>query len=132
MDGEHRFAEGAPEDLAMSGAIGRAFDGEGFRFDARSGTFRSIEVGKPYAIELLGPDGASRDWVRRLAERLGLDISAGPRDGLETIASITIEESEGGPLFEISEPGSASPGSSAASYGELASVLAKIVADRRE
>ncbi|MGA2545294.1 MAG: ABC transporter ATP-binding protein [Rectinemataceae bacterium] len=127
MDREHRFTAGAPEDLATSGAIGRAFDGEGFRFDPGSGAFRSVETGMPYSIELEGPEGTSRSWTGRLAERLGLIVSSATRE-LETIASISIEEGENGPLFTIHATGSRDI--VAASYGELARFLAELLAER--
>jgi iron complex transport system ATP-binding protein len=129
MDKEHSFKAGAPEDLVISGAIGRAFDGESFRFDAVSGAFRSIETGMPYAIELKGPEGASRSWAGRLAERLGLVVSGAVR-GLETIASVTIEEGEDGPVFTLRAADSGTRDIVAASYGELARLLAELV-DRR-
>jgi len=129
MDREHRFALGAPEDLATSGAIGRAFDGAGFRFDARSGAFRSVEAGVPWAVELAGPDGAPREWAGRLAERLGL-VASGRGRGLETIATITVAESGDGAAFTLLAAGSAAPPAVASSYGELARLLSELIAGR--
>lgn len=132
MDREHRFKAGAPEDLATSGAIGRAFDGEGFRFDIGSGAFRSVEEGRPYAVELRGPDRASREWARRLVERLGL-IAKGEGEGErgpEAIAVIEVEEGEGGPMLKLRN---AAPGSRelvASSYAELARLLEEFLAAR--
>ena len=126
MDKEHRFQTGAPEDLAMTGAIGRAFDGDGFRFDTDSGAFRSVETGMPYAIDFKGPEGASRSWAERLAERLGLVVSGSAR-GLETMAWVTIEERSDGPRFTVRTVEAGTLGSVATTYGELAQLLAKLV-----
>ena len=133
MDKEHRFRSGAPEDLAVSGGIGKAFDGEGFRFDPISGAFRSELESQPLPVELAGPQGASTAWARRLAERLGfVAVSSGGAGGdlgPAPIARIKVEESEAGPLFTVIllESGSgAAPEPrrfEAASYEELAEAL---------
>jgi iron complex transport system ATP-binding protein len=130
MDKGHRFVSGAPEDLAMSGAIGRAFDGEGFRFDAVSGSFRSVEARAAFAIILQGPDGASRVWAERLAERLGLVVSRNANEGPEVIASVAIELGEGGPMFTLSEAGASEPSLVASSYDDLARLIAEIFVRR--
>ena len=129
MDKDHRFQTGAPEDLAMTGAIGRAFDGEGFRFDTDSGAFRSVETGMPFAIDFVGPEGAARSWAERLAERLGLVVSGSAR-GLETMAHVTIEEQSDGPRFTVRGAKGETSGSVATSYGELAQLLATLVSKR--
>ena len=129
MDANHRFKAGSPEDLATSGAMGRAFDGEGFRFDLVSGAFRSIEEDEPYAIRLEGPEGVARSWTARLAERLGLVVSGGGR-GLVTLGSVSIAEGEGGPMFTLRPTDPAAPVLEAASYAELARLLAALIADR--
>ena len=129
MDREHSFKAGAPEDLATSGDIGQAFDGETFRFDAASGAFRSIEAEAPYAIAFEGGAGASLAWAMRLAERLGLVVAE--RDqALETIASVAIAEKPDGPTFTIHAGESRIPDRVAASYAELARLLADLVAAR--
>jgi iron complex transport system ATP-binding protein len=132
MDGEHRFASGSPEDLVVSGAIGRAFDGEGFRFDSRSGAFRSVEPGMPLAVVVRGEEGASLAWAFRLVERLGLVAARESPEGIETIATIVVDEA--GPSFSIRgmDLESAGPGgeATAASYGELARLLAELLANR--
>ena len=137
MDREHRFSAGAPEDLALSGAIGRAFDGEGFRFDAASGTFRSAEAGRPLAVAIAGAHGVSRAWAERLVERLGLGLAdeAAGAYGAQPVARITIEESEGGPLFSLKIEGQEGRSMNAnervaASYDELARMLGEVLAER--
>jgi iron complex transport system ATP-binding protein len=129
MDGQHRFAAGVPEDLATSGAIGRAFDVEGFRFDARTGAFRSVEELKPERVEILGPEGASRAWTLRLAERLGLSAHGSAQgEPAPPLASIEIEEGPGGPLFTVRPSGGEAEARVAASYAELAGMLAGLAA----
>jgi iron complex transport system ATP-binding protein len=141
MDREHRFRSGAPEDLALSGGIGRAFDGEGFRFDLGSGTFKSAQAASPLAVELLGREGPSTTWTKRLVERLGLVPVAAKgeqEDGAEeaSIARIRIEESEGGPLFSviplcpIARPREKGRSLEATSYAELAAILAGLIAEK--
>jgi iron complex transport system ATP-binding protein len=141
MDKEHRFRSGTPEDLVMSGGIGRAFDGEGFRFDPKSGAFRSARADLPLAVEIVGEEGASRTWTERLLERLGL-VSAtskeesGEDSDITIIARVRIEESESGPLFSVlrQTPGAAAGDKGraleAASFGELATILKELASDR--
>jgi iron complex transport system ATP-binding protein len=129
MDAEHRFSEGSPEDLAVSGDIGRAFDGAGFRFDLGSGAFRSIETEVPFAVELIGGGEAARQWTLRLALRLGLVASTGGTAGPETVASISILDGAGGPSFELRTAGSDPRVLSAGSYAELARILSGIIAE---
>ena len=132
MDREHRFKAGAPEDLAMSGGIGRAFDGDGFRFDVSSGSFKSAAARSPLCVEIVGSASPAETWVERLCERLGLvpvreDTVLGDGSRPTKIAGIAIEESEGGPLFSIRF---ADVELEAASYSELADVLKRMLAER--
>jgi iron complex transport system ATP-binding protein len=134
MDREHRFKSGAPEDLVVSGCIGRAFDGEGFRFDISSGSFKSAAAGSPLSVGIVGSAGAAKAWVERLCERIGL-VPA-PEEGVQDngscptkIADVTIEESEGGPMFSIR---SANGDLEAASYAELADFLARMLEERAD
>jgi iron complex transport system ATP-binding protein len=129
MDGGHSFVAGAPEELATSGAIGRAFDGEGFRFDPISGVFRSVEAEEPYAVGLEGPEGAARAWALRLVERLGLVASKGD-GGLETIGIVEIEAGEGEPRFALRPTGPGKPRLAAATYTDLARLLNDLIAER--
>jgi iron complex transport system ATP-binding protein len=126
MDGNHRFSAGAPEDLVLSGRIGRAFDGGGLVFDTRSGNFRSAPEASPLAVELTGPEGVSREWARRLLERLGI---AHAKNADEAAATLRIEEGEAGPLFSI-KPRNSVP-SQATSYEELARILSDLLSAKR-
>jgi iron complex transport system ATP-binding protein len=140
MDREHRFRSGAPEDLAMSGCIGKAFDGEGFRFDLVSGSFKSAAAAAPFAVEIVAREGASMAWTVRLVERLGLiAVSArGSGAGMAPIARVAIEDSEGGPLFAVTALGSGARRSEAeraleaTSFEELAATLAGLLAEKEE
>jgi iron complex transport system ATP-binding protein len=142
MDREHRFRSGAPEDLVLSGGIGQAFDGVGFRFDLVSGSFKSAVTMAPLAVEIVGREGASMTWTVRLVERLGMiAVSAsgsGSGAGVAPIARVTIEDSEGGPLFAITALGSGARSSeaarplAAASFEDLASTLNVLLAKKGE
>jgi len=127
MDRDHRFCTGSPEDLAINGQIGRAFDGSGFRFDLRSGSFKSILPAAPLAVAIENGTGPSRIWTERLIERLGL-VPARPGERADSIASVTIEESPGGTLFAI-RPADSDTMIEAASYEELADALRKLSID---
>ncbi|ASE38328.1 ABC transporter ATP-binding protein [Brevundimonas vesicularis] len=74
LPGEGRFVDGAPEDVALSGAIGTAFDQANVAFSMTSGRFETrgtsrgsvfVEAEEPAAV-----------WLGRAAKRMGLGISA--------------------------------------------------------
>jgi iron complex transport system ATP-binding protein len=71
FDREHRFAAGAPETLALEGALGRAFDGRGVVFDPLRGAFRSAEPHARLSLAVRAKDPFVLAWTRRLADRLG-------------------------------------------------------------
>lgn len=122
IDAEHRFRSGSPEDLATSGYIGRAFDGELFKFDIASGAFKSKSPTSPLAVKIEGGSASSRAWTGRLAERLGFLALESGDGGKEAIARIVIEESQGVTLFAL-WPGKGYEKLEAASYDELAQAL---------
>jgi iron complex transport system ATP-binding protein len=69
------LAQGAPEDLALSGALGAAFDGEGVRFDVARGAF-VLHDGPTRPIALHGDgDAVTRRWTARALERIGYHLS---------------------------------------------------------
>lgn len=129
MDGSHRFLEGAPEDLATGGHIGRAFDGAAFRFSLASGSFTSISQTAPLAVAIDGAPGISRTWTERLIERLGL-VAVQAGKSVDAIATVAIEESPGGALFAI-EPTPGGKKIEAASYDELAEALRETIEETR-
>lgn len=119
MDGRHRFSSGAPEDLAVDGRLGAAFDNELFRFDPGSGAFKPRRQGSLYTVSINGPQGISRAWTERLVERMGLE-DCPPGGESSALCSIELEESPGGPLFTLRFGGTVLE---AASYEELATAL---------
>ena len=70
VHGDGRFDTGAPEDLALSGAIGRAYAGKGMEFDHSSGTF-TIDAPKQGLQIALRAEGPHRDWAERALVRAG-------------------------------------------------------------
>ena len=141
MDREHRFRSGAPEDLAIEGFVGRAFDGPGLRFDPESGVFRAAGAEPGAKVEIEGGSGASRTWTERLAERLGLGVvqaavgGSAERRGRAPIARVRIEEGEAGPTFSVLNPADEigrgeGRGLEAGSFAELEAILRPLAEER--
>lgn len=78
IDRDRRFEQGLPEELVLSGSIGRAFDLPGLRFDPASGRFRPEEAPHNRAVFLEGPESPELAWTRRLLERLGFALASDP------------------------------------------------------
>jgi iron complex transport system ATP-binding protein len=77
LSSDHQMSVGLPEELALNGALGRTFQGEGVDFDHASGGFRVYQP-------VLGPislhgdqDGIAMAWTWRALERLGYEVSNG-------------------------------------------------------
>ncbi len=69
FDRDHRLHHGTPEDLALAGRVGHAFDSPRLRYDTREARFRrTAPDGTP--VRLAG-DGAALLWTRRALERTG-------------------------------------------------------------
>jgi iron complex transport system ATP-binding protein len=69
LPGDGRFEHGAPEDIVLSGAIGRAFDQDNIAFDLRTGRFESPESsGLRIRVAVAG---AARAWGGRMLRRAG-------------------------------------------------------------
>ncbi len=71
------FTEGLPEELALNGHLGQAFQRDGVEFDHRIGAFR---VHQPTCgpISLSGDsDGVAVAWTWRALERIGYAVSNG-------------------------------------------------------
>ena len=77
MTQEGRMHVGAPEDLVLSGAFGRAFASMGAHFDGESGTF-AISAPSIGTVNLIG-EGTTAQWTARALEREGfrLDPTSG-------------------------------------------------------
>lgn len=72
IDGERQLHAGAPEDLALSGALGRTFAAEELRFDLARGELRVGREGAQ-AIRLEG-EGIAAVWARRALQRIGYAV----------------------------------------------------------
>jgi iron complex transport system ATP-binding protein len=78
---------GAPEDLALDGAVARAFAGDGVRFDHARGTFLPETVALArYVVH--GPDPAAH-WAGMALQRAGL-AAAGPHEHPHVVVTATV------------------------------------------
>lgn len=88
---------GMPEELAWSGALGKAFDGDGVQFDPDSGTFRLR--GAQNGLVVVRGDGSRLFWTKRALERNGYNIST---DAGETVfAEVTVTHSSAGTHWTV-------------------------------
>ncbi|KPN20455.1 hypothetical protein AO715_11370 [Xanthomonas sp. Mitacek01] len=69
LPGEGRFLDGTPEDIALSGAVGAAFDQHNLRFSLASGRFESPDRGG--LIVQVAFDGDEAIWLSRALRRSG-------------------------------------------------------------
>lgn len=102
LDRGHAFSSGAPESMALSGALGRAFDGPVVRFDPATGAFRAPGEPAPFAVGISGDDPVALGWTLRLAERLGCVIE--PEDGRYDV-SVRVLSSGTDRVWELEEAG---------------------------
>ena len=74
MSGDGRLRAGAPEDLALGGALSAAFRSAGLHYDALDGKFVPLHPrpGRP-SVALLGV-GVPASWTRRALERGGYRV----------------------------------------------------------
>lgn len=84
---------GAPEDLALSGAVGRAFASPDVEFDIARGQF--VPSAAPLALAAVEGDGPRVLWARRALERAGLGIVDSESD-----AAVVVTAGEG--AWEVS------------------------------
>lgn len=73
IDGQRRLHAGAPEDLALGGALGASFASQGLRFDLERGEL-VLGKGGQTPIRLQG-SGVHAIWARRALVRAGFAIS---------------------------------------------------------
>lgn len=113
IDGRRRLHTGAPEDLALSGALSAVFTTEGLAFDLDRGELR---VGRDGGIPIrLRGSGMRRVWAQRAVQRLGYCVGE-----------------EAGSTLDVQADGYALslPNAGAAHYGTLAEVAAALRAAR--
>jgi len=125
LDRDHAFVSGAPESMALSGALGRAFDGPVVRFDPASGAFRAPGEPVPFAVGISGEDPVALGWTIRLAERLGCVIE--PEDGRYD-AMIRAPGAGAGQAWELEHAGTVTR---VDSIEDLSGRLGLLVADAR-
>jgi iron complex transport system ATP-binding protein len=79
---------GAPEELVLSGAFERTFEGEGIVFDREQGAF--LLSSSPTTDIALRGDGVAAAWTSRALERLGFRVRRGAASGTAGSATIPI------------------------------------------
>ncbi|QBX38380.1 ABC transporter ATP-binding protein [Brevundimonas sp. S30B] len=89
LPGDGRFVDGAPEDVALSGAIGKAFDQANLAFSLTSGRFETRGTSRGTAF--IEADGPAAVWLGHAIKRLDFGVS-GSRAG----ATVVIRHSSQG------------------------------------
>jgi iron complex transport system ATP-binding protein len=74
LPGGGRFVDGAPEDVALSGALGEAFDQPNLSFSLERGRFETHAARR--GLALVKAEGVVRSWLIRGLERLGFEVAA--------------------------------------------------------
>lgn len=88
LPGQGRFVDGAPEDVALSGAVGDAFDQENLAFSLESGRFESSTVASR-SVYVEGDDVATL-WLTRSLRRRGYCLAVDPAEADHRIASLSL------------------------------------------
>nr|WP_251044425.1 MULTISPECIES: ABC transporter ATP-binding protein [unclassified Lysobacter] len=86
LPGQGRFVDGTPEDVALSGAIGEAFDQQNIAFSLRSGRFESA-VASSRTVQVEGSDLAT-EWLIRSLRRCGYGVTTDPGEATHRIAAL--------------------------------------------
>lgn len=86
LPGQGRFVDGTPEDVALSGAIGEAFDQQNIAFSLRSGRFESA-IASSRAVQVEGSDLAT-EWLIRSLRRRGYGVTTDPSEASHRIAAL--------------------------------------------
>jgi iron complex transport system ATP-binding protein len=89
LPGDGRFIDGAPEDVALSGAIGEAFDQANLVFSLQSGRFETRANARGSVF--IDADDQIAVWLGRAVERMGF-ASRGDAEG----ADLAIRQSPDG------------------------------------
>jgi iron complex transport system ATP-binding protein len=105
---------GAPEDVALSGALERTFVSERLAFDRGEGSF-ALREEPPHHVVVLEGDGMARRWVERALRREGLAaVAAGAGVQKQAIARVRIAEQA--PVYRVEIDGE---GFECATIGDL-------------
>jgi iron complex transport system ATP-binding protein len=86
LPGQGRFVDGAPEDVALSGAIGEAFDQENLAFSLTSGRFESPATAN-HSVYVEGHD-VETAWLVRSLRRRGYCLAADPANADHRVVSV--------------------------------------------
>lgn len=86
LPGQGRFVDGTPEDVALSGAIGEAFDQQNIAFSLRSGRFESA-IASDRTVQVEGSDLAT-EWLVRSLRRRGYGVTTDPGEATHRIAAL--------------------------------------------
>ena len=89
--------QGIPEELALSGALQRAFASENLDWDSASGSFRAHRT--PCLLATLAGEGPEMLWTQRAFERIGVGLTTDPAKASYTAR---IEQTTAGPRWNIS------------------------------
>lgn len=87
LPGQGRFVDGTPEDVALSGAVGEAFDQENLVFSLESGRFESSVIASR-SIYVEGDDVATT-WLMRSLRRRGYCLATDPAEADHHIAWVS-------------------------------------------
>jgi iron complex transport system ATP-binding protein len=95
MTAEGQVHMGGPEDMVITGALGRAFHSEGLHFDPLQGAFRLRQAAQG-RVAVIG-QGLAWAWTCRAIERIGLAIEG---DATPEVATIQVAD---GPLWHFKQ-----------------------------
>jgi iron complex transport system ATP-binding protein len=82
LPGDGRFIDGAPEDVALSGAIGEAFDQTNLVFSLQTGRFETR--GAPRGVAFVDAVGSTAVWLGRAVERMGF-VTTSRKEGADIV-----------------------------------------------
>lgn len=117
FDSSRQLHSGTPEDLALSGRIGQAFDSSRIRFDVSQARFRQTgSGGRPIRVD---GDGTPRFWTRRALERTGWR----PVDQIESSPELRVCVTRSGESFRWTIQQPDKPELTAASIEECLAIL---------
>jgi iron complex transport system ATP-binding protein len=97
------FADGAPEDLVLSGSIAMAFARDGLVFDTHTGTFNWTDRLR-HRVVLRG-DGVAAHWTRRALARVGVHADAGDEVATTLMPIVRVVTAAEGVYWEVARQG---------------------------